>query len=180
MNKPRYMKRLADWEMFDEITFKVIPRYKTSGLSGDEWRQHVEVTFWFKGVEIMSRGFRDMAAAMAIAPGMLAQAGAPIDEKIIELETTKCFQSSCRNDATTTVLLKRETSERGSYLAPEETQYADSFRRFCSVHSRRGDCSREDADDNHIVIEGPGPAGSTNTQESPSVMAPPIILGETP
>ncbi len=47
--KTVFHKRLRDFESFDEIRLKVVPRYKTSGLSGDEWRTGVLIEFMFKG-----------------------------------------------------------------------------------------------------------------------------------
>lgn len=35
-----------DAQAFDEIRIVTVPRYKQSGLSGDEWRIHAEAPSW--------------------------------------------------------------------------------------------------------------------------------------
>ena len=62
MNR-EFQKRLPEFEVFDKITMEIIPRYKTSGLSGDKWRQHVEVSFYFKEKCIKRFGCRNMNVA---------------------------------------------------------------------------------------------------------------------
>jgi len=44
------------------------------------------------------------------------------------------------------------------------------YRQFCQRHLQRGDCSREDSDDNYAVVSGPGPndAKGWEEDESPS------------
>lgn len=42
-DKPVHRPATPDWELFDRMEFQVVPRYKTSGLSGNEWRYHVSV-----------------------------------------------------------------------------------------------------------------------------------------
>lgn len=171
MEKTSYHKRLNDFERFDKITLEVVPRYKTSGLSGDEWRQHVEIKFWFKGVQVANDGYSDMESAIMFLGSRLIQhrEGQAVDEKQAQARIALlCDQPSCANVATTKYRLKRETASDGHYLADEEMKYHEAYRQFCSVHAKRGDCSREDSDDNYEVIEGHGPIGSTNVQESPS------------
>lgn len=155
--------------MFDRIELAVEPRFKTSGLSGDEWRVGVRVKFFFKGEIIHEKSFRDMETAAALlSHSLLAGMDNGIPNRIIELEKTKCDQVGCHRDAVNKVRLKRLTSERGEYLHDDEGAYSTSIRRFCRRHLRRGDCGREDADDNYEVLEGPGPDASSNLEESPS------------
>ena len=49
-----------DGQAFDEIRIKTIPRYKTSGLSGNEWRYHAEVYLLRKGQIVKQRGYGDI------------------------------------------------------------------------------------------------------------------------
>ena len=42
-------KPIADDEGPDRITIDPVPRYKTSGLSGDEWRMSYVVRFYRRG-----------------------------------------------------------------------------------------------------------------------------------
>ena len=94
MNKDTglYHRRLRDWEPFDEITMRVVPRYKTSGLSGDEWRQHVEVQFKHKGEVVHSFGASKMESALMLMGSHLMQETCPIPQRVIEIERGMCDQ----------------------------------------------------------------------------------------
>lgn len=170
-------KRLPDWEAFDEIRLKVVPRYKTSGLSGDEWRQHVQVEFLFKGEVVHEEGWRDMRTALAFLPSEWHKATCPIPQRVIAMEEAgRCDQPGCAAQAVGRFMLKRETSERGDWLDPAHV-YGRKYRQFCKRHLRRGDCSREDCDDNYEPMDGVTAEQSTNLEESPSVLGPTIVIG---
>lgn len=161
-------KRLPEFESFDRIELQVVPRYKTSGLSGDEWRQHVSVKFFFKGEVVHETGWNTMRNALMLLAGEWLRAQEPIPSRIIEMEHEGlCDQPSCPNRAEGRFRLKRLTSDRGDYLDPAD-QHMQYYRQFCKRHLRRGDCSREDADDNYEPLDGIGPDASTNVVESPS------------
>lgn len=170
MNEKRlWHKRLNDFESFDRIELAVVPRYKTSGMSGDEWRQHIAIRFFFKGELVHESGANNMRNALMLLPGEWIKAQEPIPQWIIDMENSGlCDQPSCPNQAEGRFLIKRETSERGAWLDPSESQYHDSYRQFCKRHLRRGDCGREDADDNYTSLDGASPEQSTNLVESPA------------
>jgi len=169
--KNLHHKRLPDWETFDRITFEVVPRYKTSGLSGDEWRQHVEITFWHKGEAIVTAGARDMQSALLLAGAKYLENQGPIPNEVIKLDETLCDQPSCVRTAEGRFRIKEEFSERGFKLHADESRYHDSYRQFCKKHVRRGDCSREDSDDNYEALDAATPGDSTNVEESPAGVA---------
>jgi hypothetical protein len=173
--KELFHKRLRDWEAFDRITFDVVPRYKTSGMSGDEWRQHVQVRLWHKGEVVFEAGYRDMQCALALAQADFIRQQEPIPERVIELERESCDQPSCPAPPAGKFALKRQTSRTGDYL-DQADQYFGAYRQFCKKHLRRGDCSREDADDNYEPIDAATAEDSTNLEESPSVLAAPITV----
>lgn len=143
-------KRHHDFEVFDRITMEIVPRYKESGLSGDEWRQHVEVKFWFKGHEIASKGCRDMNAAAMLLGSWLIDSGSPIADKVIKLEEDLCDQPSCTEPPTHRYVLKNWFSDRGEKLDKSDGSDRPYYRQFCQRHGTRGDCGREDSDDNYI------------------------------
>jgi len=58
-------KALEDDEGIDHIELTVVPRYKTSGMSGDEWRVSTEVKFFRKGVLLWGRSFSRLEWAIA-------------------------------------------------------------------------------------------------------------------
>lgn len=162
-------KRLRDFEFVDAIRIRLVPRYKTSGLSGDEWRQHAQIEFLFKGQVIGETSWRTVEyAVMALGADLLRLGDSGIPDEVIALERVKCDQPSCQNDAVGRFEIKREFGRQGEDVVP--SNYFRYYRQFCKVHLRRGDCSREDCDDNYIPLDGIGPDGSTNTQESPSAV----------
>jgi hypothetical protein len=152
-NEPCH-KRLPNFEPFDRIELVVTPRYKTSQLSGDEWRTSVAVIFSFKGVVVHETAVRDMEAALLMlgAEWIRRQEGFP--DAVVELDKERCDQPGCPEFATTTVLLKRETASDGSWLADKETPWR-MFRKFCTEHAGRGDSSREDCDENYEPAPAP-------------------------
>lgn len=153
MNGGPYHKRLPDWEAFDEISLRVVPRYKMSGLSGDEWRQHIAIVFSHKGVPIVETGCRDMKTAILMLGTHFLQNQSPIADRVLELEQTSCDQPSCRAKIVTKRLLKRQTARDGEWLDMSQ-QHFRYYRQFCKEHARRGDCSREDSDDNYEPMDG--------------------------
>lgn len=161
-------KRLPDFETYDRIEIYVVPRYKTSGMSGDEWRQHVQVDLYFKGVKTLEFGCRDMSAmAMLLGARMIEAGDHGISEKVIELESGGiCDQPSCKEPSIGRLLIKQEF-ERGRKQHPEE-KYGSSYRQFCGKHIRRGNCDLEDCDSNYEPMDGIAADASTNTESAPS------------
>lgn len=165
-NDGYWPKRLREWEPFDKITMEVVPRFKTSGLSGDTWRQHIQVNFWFKGEIVKEFGCRDMQAAIMLLGHNWMEGGSPILDAVIKLEDSRCFQPSCTNDAVGRFLIKEQFSDRGDKLEKESgTKY---YRQFCAKHVLRGSASREDSDDNYEPLDDLKASDSTNVEESPS------------
>lgn len=179
-DKRLHHKRHRDSGWYDRVELDIVPRYKTSGLSGDEWRTSVRARWYFKGLLVGEEFFgRDIDRALSYLPHVIAVAsdnGA--SSEWLAHEKKKCDQPGCSDDAVARFKIKRHTSECGEYLHPDETQYSDSFRQFCKQHLRRGDCGREDADDNYERLDGLGPDDSTNLIESPSVFGGVINLDQ--
>lgn len=164
-DKPSH-KRHRDFEIFDEITMRVVPRYKTSGMSGDEWRTSVVVELRFKGATIITRSFSTMDTAIRHLGTFTDQDMVP--DGVIDLEKTGCDQPGCPNLAESRYVLKELFSRSGHKLDPSDTHFK-YYRKFCKKHLRRGDGGREDSDRNYDVTDSPGPDGSTNKEESPAV-----------
>ncbi len=135
-----------DAQPFDEIRFVTTPRYKESGLSGDEWRISITIEFYRNGVKVHeSGGLSKMETAMGFAyaefckacdDGMGLYAG---DENF-------CDQEGCSNEATVKYFLKKKYNNDGS----EAKMFGKEYRLFCDRHKTRGDCALEDADYNYI------------------------------
>lgn len=137
-----------DAQPFDEIRIVTVPRYKTSGLSGDEWRISAKVQFFRKGELQHENGYSNIVHAcgflyselqMAIDDGKAYFAG----------DSVHCDQEGCDKPFTTTYLLKKHfCSEGGEHEVSEVSQ----FRHFCDEHKVRGDCGLEDADRNYVMV----------------------------
>ncbi len=177
--KRLHHKRHRDSGWYDRVEVDIVPRYKTSGLSGDEWRTSVRARWYFKGLLVGERFFgRDIESALAYLPHVIAvESDNGASNEWLAHEEKKCDQPGCSADAVARFKLKRHTSRQGEYLHPDENQYSDSFRKFCKQHIRRGDCGREDADDNYEPLDGIGPEASTNLIESPSAFVGVVEFG---
>lgn len=141
-----------DAQAFDEIRIRIVPRYKESYLSGDEWRISTQTEFWRKGELVHSVGHGNMltAAGMLYADFTLATdagLGYYAGERDI------CDQEGCQQKAEVFYALKAEYCREGhkTPCTPNNTRY----RQFCKRHAVRGDCGLEDSDDNYIVIGDP-------------------------
>lgn len=153
---PMYRKRAADWSPYDSIQFAIVPRFKTSGLSGDMWRTSVCVTWSFKGVVTFQRSYTSMETALLLFTGDYLHEHWAVPDAVIEIEKTACDQPGCNQKSVGRFKLKRETAPQGEWLDPTD-RHGDSYRQFCLMHVERGDASREDADDNYIPLDKAGP-----------------------
>jgi hypothetical protein len=146
--KEVFHKRLSDFEPYDKIVLDIVPRYKQSGLSGDEWRQSVSVTFLFKGNIVQTGHFGTMKSAIMMLGAMWIETSSPIPDTVLKAEEILCDQPSCVNHATARYILKELFSRNGEKLDPSDS-HGVYFRKFCDAHKTRGDCGREDADTNY-------------------------------
>ncbi len=145
-----FHKRLPRVEFIDKITIEVVPRYKMSGLSGDEWRHSAVTKFFHKGVEVHEYArhrVRDAVAHLGWEMDSFAD-GAVLPGEEIEREKTLCDNAGCSAVATSRLYLKEEFSLVGEKLDPEACHFRH-YRKFCDEHKKRGDASREDCDDNY-------------------------------
>lgn len=133
-----------DAQAFDEVRIITIPRYKTSGLSGDEWRISARMQFLRKGVvhHEVSVGSVETACGMAYAEYVKAvddgKAYFAGDGKV-------CDQEGCVDLATVWYRLKRRFCNEGHGSEP----IGMTIRSFCERHKKRGDCGLDDADRNY-------------------------------
>jgi hypothetical protein len=152
-NKPTY-KRHPDDEWWDEIRITTVPRYKTSGLSGDEWRVSARIEIFRKGVLLKERHFSKIQYAVATLPAMLLEMsdeGSTNHEDFDRL----CFQPGCKEEGVVELRLKDEYYPCYGDKMPKREWAEDGRRRFCEKHSRRGDCGLEDSDANYELVSAP-------------------------
>lgn len=156
-----------DDEAYDEITIKTVPRWKTSGLSGDEWRVSACVEFKKKGEILWKSSFRSIETALSALPWFFLVAGenGETDQKAWDRARKKCAQPGCRNDPTITYRLKKRYSREGYCDENPSFIYTISF---CDQHKRRGDCGLEDADSNYEVFKETRTMDNTNTTRIPT------------
>lgn len=154
-----HFHRHEDDDWFDEISIKCIERYKTSGLSGDEWRFSYGAEFKRKGIVLHSHGWHGLDDAIMGLGGARHKASDSPMGKTWE-DTTKtdidewCFQPGCTNKWTTLYRMKKRFVQ--GYEIPEDRRMQDSLGidviGFCEDHLTRGDCGLNDSDMNYEVF----------------------------
>lgn len=184
------------------FAIKTVERYKTSYMSGDEWRFSRSCQA-LKGGKVIAEDFtNDMDTAFCLLPRILTSdevrdhrfdnaqftvhyfnrghklcsqdtgniVGTMLylpfsywevleqhleTKKLTDIRESSCCQPGC--PATPDSLLKiiKEYGDQGEEIHPDEMEYrSPSYRQFCKDHLRRGDCSREDCDDNYELVAG--------------------------
>jgi len=146
-------RRHRDDKWIDKVTVETEPRWKTSGLSGDEWRFSYTVKLWRKGHVLVERGFGDMAyaagwVALALQEAAPAYQSWPADAPGQPYgDGYYCDNPGCAEIATWRGLLKKEACRWGHVTEPD---HSTPYRVFCDRHKQRGDCSIEDSDTNYV------------------------------
>lgn len=138
-----------DAQAFDRVEISTVPRYKTSGLSGDEWRISASIKFYRKGVLVHELATRNVASAChhlgwhhdhAVDEGKGYFAG----------EATTCDQEGCAEPATVWYRKTADYCREGHKAEP----HWPTYRQFCERHKTRGDCALDDADRNYTLMAG--------------------------
>jgi hypothetical protein len=151
MSKPdRALK--PDAQAFDEVRITTIPRYKTSGLSGDEWRISAKIQFMRKGRVVHESGASTIEHACGF---LMAEFYRAIDDGkgYYAGEDDLCDQEGCSEQATVTYRVKKRFSRDNPFEWNEELKEL-TVRKFCARHSKRGDCGFDDADANYELLYG--------------------------
>jgi hypothetical protein len=167
--KHPYFRRLDDDTVVDEVHITTIPRFKESGLSGDEWRFHARVEFRRKGVLVGYEDHHSITKALAhIARFAAYGAIAPADLKFgYETEDPKahaelwrhldedfCAQIGCAEPWTVEYrMIKTGCGRCGVVEDIESIDWKNYRRRFCDKHANRGDSDLDDSDRNYIRVE---------------------------
>lgn len=146
-----------DAQAFDEVRITTVPRYKTSGLSGDEWRISAKIEFMRKGKVVHEERSRDIQMA-CYHVGYLHSKACDDAKGYFAGEGDACDQEGCSEPATVTYAKKKDYCERcgkpSEIVAITLNGDRKSLRRFCDRHSTRGDCGLDDCDTNYEVVEG--------------------------
>lgn len=142
-----------DAQAFDEVRIITVPRYKTSGMYGDEWRISARIEFYRKGEKVHESGYRnvEMACVFAAAEYYRAQDDG---KGYFAGQGGICDQEGCSETATNVYRVKKEFCRQGHEDDPYKYDQRPLVRKFCDRHSRRGDCALDDSDQNYEVISG--------------------------
>jgi len=171
--KDRYDIR-PDAQAFDEIRITTVPRYKTSGLSGDEWRISAKIQFFRKG-ELVHEDFRHNTKIAAQHLAYIYDKAIDDGHAFFAGIEGKCDQEGCSNPAEVFYSKKRSGCSRcGEFKEAGFTRLDGTkekvIRKFCKKHSTRGDCGLDDADKNYEVLKG-DPIEPSEKDKSPSAFA---------
>jgi hypothetical protein len=142
-----------DAQSFDEIRLRIVPRYKTSDLSGDEWRISVVTEYYRKGTIIhTTQSGSDMQVAAGLLFGRLVEAQ---DNGIgyFAGDGVHCDQEGCNNKATVVYKIIQRWCVGGGNCGQKKESYGDQHRCFCDTHKQRGDCDLEDNDKNYELVK---------------------------
>lgn len=137
-------------QIYDEVRLVTVPRYKTSPVSGDEWRISHAIQFVRKGRVIATSEDWDVMERIRVAIKKVA----PADPAHLRGVGDICDQESCTEPATVVYKLKMLYASDGKETDPYREDHRPLIRKFCQDHSTRGDCALEDADDNYELIGG--------------------------
>lgn len=146
-----------DDERYDEITVKIVERWKESELSGDEWRFSYLTEYKRKGEVIFSftTGRLDWALQGIQWKMLVAGEDDKVDREAWNRTKDKCDQPGCSEVAVWFYMRKKRYTNQGEELAYSEFYNGNEYRQFCTGHKRRGDCGLDDADANYIPIPDP-------------------------
>ena len=137
-----------DAQAFDKIVIEIVPRYKTSGLSGDEWRISTKTSFYRKGNLIAEIAHGKMEYTVG---SLFHDYHALIDDgkAYFAGDGVHCDQEGCDELKTITYLKKSDVCREG-----HKTEVSDisKYRHFCDKHKIRGNCGLDDADDNYVIV----------------------------
>lgn len=136
-----------DAQAFDEIRIVTVPRYKTSGLSGDEWRIHAEAQFFRKGVLIFAQGCHDTKTAAGLLYAWYV-AACDDGKAYFAGDGVTCDQEGCHELATVRYRRLFDYCREGHKTAVSEVSL---YRHFCALHKTRGNSAFDDADRNYVL-----------------------------
>lgn len=142
-DKENYALR-PDAQGFDEVRIETVPRYKQSGLSGDEWRISARIRFFRKGQLIFEKTYRNVETACVFAAADYLS-GQDDGKAYFAGDGIHCDQEGCCELATVRYRLKKHFCREGHESEP----HGPTYRNFCEGHKVRGDCGLEDADRNY-------------------------------
>lgn len=167
-----FLERLSDDEFVDEIRITTVPRFKTSGLSGDEWRTSVQAVALRKGREVGAYSWNRLEWALPrLAKWISDELLSPIADP--RMTDDLCMQPGCAEPFTVEYQIVQEGCKKCGHIKERTNDLAlDHRRRFCARHANRGDASLEDSNENYAPVDGGQPPAEQLVRpedESPSM-----------
>lgn len=141
-----------DAQAFDEVRIVTTPRYKTSGLSGNEWRISATVQVMRKGKVIHEQGYGTVEYAVLFLPSLLATLRDD-GKGYFAGENGTCDQEGCAKEAT--IYYEKVKDWCGQCGESKQVTFGKKYRKFCEIHKKRGDCGLDDADANYRPMVKP-------------------------
>jgi len=142
-----------DAQPFDEIRIRIIPRYKESDISGDEWRISVLTEYMRKSKVVHSTtSGSSIEAAAGLLYGRLIEAQ-DNGKGYFGGDGIHCDQEGCSNKATVLLKIIKQFCVGGGNCGQEIKSHIDHYRCFCEDHKQRGDCDLEDNDENYQFVK---------------------------
>lgn len=146
-----YYNRHEDAQPIDEVTIRMVPRYKTSMASGNEWRVSAVVECKRKGRVVCQEHVGSMERAVLIAGHCFVDAQDAVAFEFPDDKT--CCQPGCSEPPVMAKRLKR-IKDYDTQQMSEVSGHCRYINVFCARHSTRGNCGLEDNDDNYEVVWG--------------------------
>lgn len=158
-----FRQRHPDDRFFDAFDVRTVERWKSSGLSGSQWRFAVEVELKRKGRVMFRQSFGSFTYAAAAAAAAIQLSPVELDmskewEKVTDdnpdLEVGMCCQPGCSERSVVWLRMKQEFNKSCSLsrkLGKDEFWY----REFCKKHKNRGDQGLDDGPTNYIKLSEP-------------------------
>lgn len=145
---------LSNDPFVDQVVIKTEPRFKTSHLSGNEWRFSYRVLLYRKGKIIHDEEYCSMDNAMRSLA--MRRPYNRITPKRTAYFETRCMNPGCTKKATVKYkLVKQGCSHCGHVRDRAALKYCTQrFRQFCKAHAHRGDASLDDSMDNYAIESG--------------------------
>lgn len=146
-----------DYQPYDEVRITTEPRFKTSDLSGNEWRISAVVLFIKKGIVVGRHDFHDVETAIRYLP-VTTDRWSEMDEGAIEgaREVVKqarlCDQEGCAKKATRAYVIKKYKCKKCASDLEMYDWRKGTVVLFCEEHKHRGDSDLVDNDSNYEEV----------------------------
>ena len=158
-NRPELRAKRPDQQLFDKVTITTKPRYKTSHISGNQWRIGAEVTISYKGrtlwetldVTNVSTALQTLARDLYTDDFLMA-----LNDKVNVDDL--CDQEGCDQPWTHVYRMKNDVCVHCATKKPATDGVINSrpaLRKFCERHAQRGNQGLEDVQDNYEVVSTP-------------------------